>query len=209
VAIFAKNKIMKILLVGGHGTIGRKVAAALEERHELIIAGRNSGHVRVDIGSEGSIAEMFKQVGKVDACICTAGTGFYGPFATMKAEQMRPGLEGKLMGQINLVLIGKEYLSEGGSFTLTSGIASEMPARNGACVAMINGAINSWVLAAAQELKQDRRINVVSPGLVEDSYERYGAFFPGYDLVPMGKVVNAYILCVEGAITGKILKAYA
>jgi hypothetical protein len=93
----------------------------------------------------------------------------------------------KLMGQINLVLIGKEYLREGGSFTLTSGIASEMPARNGTCVAMINGAINSWVLGAAQELKQDRRINVVSPGLVVDSYERYGAFFPGYDLVPMGK----------------------
>ena len=34
------------------------------------------------------------------------------------------------------------------------------------------------------------------------------AFFPGYDLVPMGKVVNAYILSVEGAITGKILKVW-
>jgi NAD(P)-dependent dehydrogenase (short-subunit alcohol dehydrogenase family) len=200
---------MKILLVGGHGTIGKKIAAAMKERHELIIAGRTSGDIRVDIGSEESIADMFRQVGKADACICTAGTGFYGPFATMKAADMRPGLEGKLMGQINLVLIGKEYLSEGGSFTLTSGIASEMPARNGTCVAMINGAINSWVLGAAQELKQDKRINAVSPGLVEDSYERYGAFFPGYDLVPMGKVVNAYILSVEGAITGKILKAYA
>jgi len=200
---------MKILLVGGHGTIGKRVATALKERNELIIAGRSSGDVRVDIGSEGSIADMFKQVGKMDACICTAGTGYYGPFATMTAEHMRPGLEGKLMGQVNLVLIGKEYLSEGGSFTLTSGIASEIPARNGTCVAMINGAINSWVLGAAQELKQDRRINVVSPGLVEDSYDRYRAFFPGYDLVSMGKVVNAYILSVEGAITGKILKVYA
>jgi hypothetical protein len=57
-------------------------------------------------------------------------------------------------------------------------------------------------------LKGDKRINAVSPGLVEDSYERYGVFFPGYDLVPMGKVVNAYILSVEGAITGKILKVY-
>jgi NAD(P)-dependent dehydrogenase (short-subunit alcohol dehydrogenase family) len=207
VATFGK-KIMKILLVGGHGTIGKKVAAAFKERHELIIAGRTGGDVRVDIGSEASIADMFKQVGKVDACICTAGTGFYGPFATMTAEHMRPGLEGKLMGQVNLVLIGKEYLNEGGSFTLTSGIASERPARNGTCVAMINGAINSWVLGSAQELKQDKRINVVSPGLVEDSFERYGAFFPGYDLVPMKRVVNAYVLSVEGAITGKILKVY-
>jgi NAD(P)-dependent dehydrogenase (short-subunit alcohol dehydrogenase family) len=200
---------MKIVLVGGHGTIGKKVAAALRERHELIIAGRNSGEVRVDIGSETSIIQLFRQVGKIDACICTAGTGFYGPFATMTAEQMRPGLEGKLMGQINLVLVGKEYLNQGGSFTLTSGIAAELPARNGTAVAMINGAINSFVLGAAQELKHDRRINAVSPGLVEDSFERYATIFPGYNLVPMGKVVNAYLLSVEGAITGKVVKVYA
>ena len=200
---------MKILLVGGHGTIGRKVAAALSIRHDLIVAGRNSGDVRVDIGLEKSIIALFKAVGMIDACICAAGTGFYGPFATMTAEQMRPGLEGKLIGQVNLVLIGKEYLRERGSFTLTSGIAADLPARNGTAVATINGAINSFVLGAAQELQQDRRINAVSPGLVEDSFERYGANFPGYDLVPMSKVVNAYILSVEGAITGKILKVYA
>jgi NAD(P)-dependent dehydrogenase (short-subunit alcohol dehydrogenase family) len=199
---------MRILLVGGNGTIGRKVAAALAGRHELIIAGRNSGDVRVDIGSQDSIAALFNEVGVIDACICTAGTGFYGAFATMTAEQMRPGLDGKLMGQVNLVLIGKGFVREGGSFTLTSGIASELPARNGTAVAMINGAVNSFVLGAAQELGQDRRINAVSPGLVEDSFERYGANFPGYDLVPMAKVVNAYRLSVEGAITGKIVKVY-
>lgn len=73
---------------------------------------------------------------------------------------------------------------------------------------MINGAVNSFVLGAAQELKKDRRINAVSPGLVEDSRERYGAFFPGYNLAPMGKVANAYVLSVEGAVNGKVLKVY-
>ncbi len=199
---------MKILLVGGHGTIGKRVAAAFEGRHELIIAGRNSGDVRVDITSAESISRLFGQTGRVDACICTAGTGYYGPFDTMTWEDMMPGIQGKLLGQINLVLIGKEYLNEGGSFTLTTGIAAEFPARNGTCVAMINGAVNSFVLGAAQELKQDRRVNAVSPGLVEDSRERYGAFFPGYNLVPMGKVVNAYVLSVEGAVNGKVLKVY-
>jgi NAD(P)-dependent dehydrogenase (short-subunit alcohol dehydrogenase family) len=118
-------------------------------------------------------------------------------------------MQGKLMGQVNLVLIGKDYLTEGGSFTLTSGIAAEHPARNGFSVALINGAINSFVRAASQELKQDKRINVVSPGLVEDSQQRYGAFFPGYNLVPMQKVVNAYTLSVEGAVNGQILKVYS
>lgn len=209
-ATFAgKFIIMKILLVGGHGTIGKSVAAALTSRHELIIAGRNSGDVWVDITSADSITAMFQQTGMLDACICTAGTGYYGSFDVMTQEHMMPGIHGKLLGQMNLVLIGKEYLAPGGSFTLTTGIAAEHPARNGTCVAMINGAVNSFVLGAAQELKQDKRINAVSPGLVEDSAERYGAFFPGYNLVPMQKLVNAYILSVEGAVNGKILRVYS
>lgn len=200
---------MKILLIGGDGTIGKKVAQTLSQRHEMIIAGRNSGDVRVDIASTDSIKQMFKQTGNIDACICTAGTGYYGSFVTMTENDMMPGIHGKLLGQLNLVLIGKEYLNNEGSFTLTTGIASAHPARNGSAVAMINGAVNSFVLAAAQELKQDKRINAVSPGLVEDSWERYGAFFPGYNLVPMKKLVNAYLLSVEGAVNGKILKAWA
>src|ERR1700761_1384744 len=175
---------MKILLIGGSGTIGKKLAAALGQ-HDLIIAGRNSGDQRVDITSAASIEKLFQRLPLLDACVCTAGTGYYGDFQTMREEDMLPGINGKLLGQINLVLIGKDYLRAHGSFTLTSGIAAEMPARNGTTVAMINGAINSFVLGAAQELKHDKRINAVSPGLVEDSLERYGALFPGYDAVPM------------------------
>ena len=200
---------MKILLIGGNGPIGKKVAVAFAADHELIIAGRTSGDVLVDIASEKSISAMFKETANIDAIICTAGTGYYGPFDGMTADQMMPGITGKLIGQMNLVLIGKEYLNRGGSITLTSGIAAEHPARNGTCVAMINGAVNSFVLAAAQEMKQEKRVNVVSPGLVEDSRERYGSFFPGYNFVPMNKVVNAYLLSVLGAVNGKILKAYS
>jgi NAD(P)-dependent dehydrogenase (short-subunit alcohol dehydrogenase family) len=200
---------MKILLVGGNGTIGKRVAEGLAQKHELIIAGRNTGDVKVDIASSSSIAEMLKKTGKVDSIICTAGTGYYGSFYGMTAEDIMPGINGKLLGQINLVLLGKDFLNPEGSITLTTGIAAVHPAKNGAAVAMINGAINSFVLAASQELKEDKRINAVSPGLVEDSKERYGAFFPGYNLVPMDKLVNAYILSVEGAVNGKILKVYS
>lgn len=201
---------MKILLVGGEGTIGKKVAAAFSSRgHEVIIAGRNSGTVQVDITSPESIETMYRNVGNIDACICTAGTGYYGPFDTMTTALMLSGVQGKLLGQVNLVLSGKQYLNPGGAFTLTSGIAAEHPARNGTCVAMINGAVNSFVLGAAQEMTRERRINAVSPGLVEDSKDRYGAFFPGYNLAPMEKVVNAYILSTEGAVNGKILKVYS
>lgn len=201
---------MKILVIGGSGTIGRKVATTFASRgHEVIVAGRTSGAVAVDIAQHTSVEAMFAQVGAIDACICTAGTGYYGPFAAMTTEMMMPGIQGKLLGQVDLVLTGLRYLKRGGSFTLTSGIAAQHPARNGTCVAMINGAVNSFVLGAAQEMTDERRINVVSPGLVEDSRERYGVFFPGYNLVPMEKLVNAYILSVEGAVNGKVLKVYS
>ena len=200
---------MKILIVGGTGTIGKRVAEKFEQKNQLIIAGRNTGDVQVDISSSVSIEDMFEKIGKVDSIICTAGTGYYGPFDSMNQEHMMPGIYGKLMGQVNLVLIGKNYLNHEGSITLTTGIASVHPARNGSCVALINGALNSFVLAASQELKGGKRINAVSPGLVEDSRERYGEFFPGYNLVPMDKLVNAYILSTEGAINGKILKVFS
>ena len=198
---------MKIVLIGGRGTIGKKVAAALGQ-HDLILAGRSSGDEQVDIASPASIEKFFQRLPVVDACVCTAGTGYYGDFQTMTEEHMTAGIRGKLLGQVNLVLIGKNYLRDGGSFTLTSGVAAEMPARNGTTVAMINGAVNSFVLGAAQELRQDKRINAVSPGLVEDSMERYGAFFPGYDPVPMTRVVNAYLRSILGALNGQIIKVY-
>lgn len=205
-----KSFTMKILVIGGQGTIGQRVCAAFRQRgHAVIIAGRSSGDVQVDISNPSGIEAMFNNTGTVDACICTAGTGYYGPFESMTSEMMMPGIEGKLLGQVNLVLLGRSWLNEGGSFTLTSGIAAQHPARNGTCVAMLNGAVNSFVLGAAQELKGQRRINAVSPGLVEDSKERYGAFFPGYNLVPMDKLVNAYILSTEGAMNGQILKVYS
>ena len=199
---------MKILLIGGRGTIGKKLAAALGN-HDLIVAGRTGGDEQVDITSGTSIKKLFQRLPLLDACVCTAGTGYYGDFQTMTEEDMLPGVKGKLLGQINVVLIGKDHLLEGGSFALTSGVASEMPARNGTTVAMINGAINSFVLGAAQELKKDKRINAVSPGLVEDSLERFGALFPGYDPVPMSRVVNAYVRSIEGALNGEIIKVYS
>lgn len=203
------QKAMRILIIGGTGTIGSRIVESLSAKHEVIIAGRNSGDINVDIADAKTIKRMFEKLKVVDACVCTAGTGFYGDYYSMTEEDMMPGIKGKMLGQINVVLIGKDYISKGGSFTLTSGIAAEHPAKNGTTVATINGAINSFVLASSQELKNDIRINAVSPGLVEDSFERYGHLFPGYNLVPMKKVMNAYILSIEGAINGKILKVYS
>ena len=64
---------MKILVIGGNGTIGRKVTERLKENHEVLVAGRNSGDVQVDFSDSGSIENMFRSVGTVDAIVAFAG----------------------------------------------------------------------------------------------------------------------------------------
>ena len=41
--------IMRIILIGGTGTIGREVAKALAANNEVVIASRSGGVLRVDI----------------------------------------------------------------------------------------------------------------------------------------------------------------
>ena len=40
---------MKILIIGGNGTIGKTVVSHFEKNDEVLIAGRKSGDVTVDI----------------------------------------------------------------------------------------------------------------------------------------------------------------
>jgi NAD(P)-dependent dehydrogenase (short-subunit alcohol dehydrogenase family) len=199
---------VKILIIGANGTIGRKVKENLSRRHEIVTASKNSGDIQVDISVVASIENMFQQVKEIDACICTAGSGYQGNFQTMTEADLFPSLKEKLLGQVNVVLIGQHFLKDNGSFTLTSGILADDPAKNSAYGALISGALNSFTLAASLELRRDIRINVVSPGVVEDSFEKYGHEFPGFNPVPMTKVVNAYLKSVEGVSNGQIIKVH-
>ena len=199
---------MKLLVIGGKGTIGKKVAAHFSRTHEIITAGRTSGDVTVDITDSGSIKAMFESVGIIDAILCIAGEAKWAPFDSLTEDDYYIGLRSKLMGQVNLVRIGQDYLNPGGSFTLTTGILADHPVVMTTSAAMVNGGIHSFVKAAALELKNEFRINVVSSGLVEDAVEKYEAYFPGHNPIPMKKVINGYVKSVEGKGTGEIIRMY-
>lgn len=199
---------MKILIVGGYGTIGRSVASSLEKDHQLVMAGRTKGDFKVDIADSGSIATLFKQLGKVDAIISVAGEAKWAKFSELVEEDYYIGIKSKLMGQVNLVRIGLNYLNPKGSITLTTGILADDPVINTASAAMVNGAIHSFVKAAALEVEDGKRINVVSAGVVEDAYERYKDFFPGHVPIAMRKVAMAYQRSLLGRDHGKIIRVY-
>jgi NAD(P)-dependent dehydrogenase (short-subunit alcohol dehydrogenase family) len=199
---------MKILIVGGKGTIGKKVSDHFSKKHDVIIAGRNSGDVVVDVANSTSIEAMFEIVGNLDAVVCIAGEAKWAAFDSMSEEDFYIGLRSKLMGQVNLVRIGQRYLNPGGSFTLTTGILADHPVELTSSAAMVNGGIHSFVKAVSLELRDGMRINVVASGLVEDAVEKYEAYFPGHNPIPMWKVVNGYVRSVEGKGTGEIIRMY-
>ena len=197
---------MRVLVVGASGTIGRAIVAELGQHHEVIAAGRSSGDLQTDITDSSAIRAMFEKAGSVDALVSATGTVKFAPFEDMAAEDYQIGLQDKLMGQVNLVLIGRDYLSDGGSFTLTTGVLDTDPIVQGTSASMVNGAINAFVAAAAIEMPRGQRINVVSPGVIEEAMEIYAPFFRGFEPVPAARAAMAYAKSVEGAQTGRVYR---
>ena len=196
---------MKIILVGAEGDIGKTVCDELGARHDIVKAGRSRGDVLVDMADRASVDAMYAKVGPVDAVVCTAGEVHFGALEDFTEETFMLGLRNKVMGQANLVFGGMDKLSNGGSFTLTSGVLDRDPIRMGAGAAAANGALGGFVMGAAIEMPRGLRINVVSPGVLEVSVPRYGAWFPGHDPVPSLRVGRAYAKSVEGAVTGQVI----
>jgi NAD(P)-dependent dehydrogenase (short-subunit alcohol dehydrogenase family) len=198
---------MKIIIIGAAGTIGKHVAKALAKDHQVITAGTKTGDMQVDISNPASIKAMYEKAGPFDALICIAGDGHFGPLETMTDPDFRISVNSKMMGQVNLVLIGQHYIAPNGSFTLTSGSLGEDPVVLGASLSAVNAAINGFVCGASIELKKGIRINAVAPDVVEES-PAYFPFFPGRIPVSMLRVTQAYLRSVLGAQTGQTYKVY-
>ncbi|MDD2051632.1 short chain dehydrogenase [Pseudomonas putida] len=194
---------MKIILIGAHGTIGSAVDRELSPRHEIIRAGRSSGDLQVDISDSASIRALFEKTGKFDALVCAAGNVNFVPLAEITEHDFALGLQDKLMGQVNLLLIGREYANDGGSFTFTTGVLSHDPIRSGTSASLVNGALDSFVKAAAIELPRGLRVNSISPNVLVEAMDSYAPYFRGFKPVPAADVALAYAKSVEGLQTGQ------
>ena len=197
---------MKILLIGAGGTIGSAVDKELSQRHEIIRIGRSSGDFQVDISDGASIRKLFEQTGMFDALICAAGNVTFAPLDEMTEASFELGLKDKLMGQVNLLLIGREFANDGASFTFTTGVLSHDPIRSGASAALVNGALDSFVRAAAIELPRGLRVNSISPNVLVEAMGKYAPYFRGFKPVPAADVALAYAKSVEGLQTGQTFR---
>jgi NAD(P)-dependent dehydrogenase (short-subunit alcohol dehydrogenase family) len=201
------NTKKRIIILGASGTMGMYLAAAFEKEHEVVRVASKSGDYQVDITSAGSIEKFYREAGEFDALVSTAGPTFVGPWSKLTDKEFRKGVEGKMMGQINLVLIGQHYIRPKGSFTLISGALTYEPQLNFANASAANGAVEGFVRAAAIELGNGIRINAVSPTVIENSPE-YFPYFPGEIPTTMKQLEYGFRKSVFGANTGQIIKPY-
>jgi NAD(P)-dependent dehydrogenase (short-subunit alcohol dehydrogenase family) len=194
---------MRVMVIGATGLIGRAVVEALGSRHEVVPVGHSGGRYTVDLADPASIARMFESAGRLDAVVSAAGAARFGPLAALGDADFQLGLENKLMGQVNLVRLGAASMSDGGSFTLTSGVLAQHPMPGSASISMVNAGLEGFARAAALELPRGIRVNVVSPGWITDTLIALGMDPSGG--VPASVVAAAYVRSLEGSETGQVL----
>lgn len=199
---------MKVLLVGNTGDIGGAVERALTGRgHTVLGAGRSNPDRPVELSDPASIGRLLDGVGRIAAIACAAGHAAYGPVSELSRQQYLDSLTNKALGQIELVRRGLDVIAERGSFTLITGVLANRPVPTSSAASAANGAVESFVKAAALEIAPVR-VNVVSPTLVTESIGKAGHLFPGVESIVAASVANAYVRSIEGAETGQVYRLH-
>lgn len=191
---------MRVVVVGGTGTIGSAVVDVLSDQHETIVVGHTSGQEQVDLADPGSIDRLYEKVAPVDAVLSCAGEAALGELEALSDDDFSRSLSNKLMGQVNLVRRGIDAVRDEGVFTLTSGVLSQDPMPGSAAISLVNAGLEGFVRAAALELPRRLRINAVSPPWVEETLEAMGEDFS--PSMPAAGVAEAYRKSLEGSQNG-------
>jgi NAD(P)-dependent dehydrogenase (short-subunit alcohol dehydrogenase family) len=142
-------------------------------------------------------------VGRVDAIVTAAGEAAFKPLAELTDADFALSVNSKLMGQVNVVRLGLQSLSDNGSVTLTAGSLAREPAPGSAAISLVNAGLEGFTRAAALEAPRGIRVNVVSPPWLTETLQAMGR--PTTGSLPVTVVARSYVDSVEGRMTGQVL----
>ena len=196
---------MKILIIGASGKIGSAIVKELSQDTTLVTANHTSGDFTIDLGDRASITQLFTQTGPLDGVVCAAARGVvFKPVPEMNVDDYLASMQQKMLGQMNVALQSLKVLNDHGSITLTTGVFNRDFVKNGSAAATVNNAIEGFVKSASLDLPRGIRMNVVSPGLIEESAALYAAVCPGFAVASSANVAKAYRRSVYGIQTGQV-----
>jgi NAD(P)-dependent dehydrogenase (short-subunit alcohol dehydrogenase family) len=193
---------VRVIVIGGTGTIGSAVVRALEGAHEVISASR-SRERRADLADARTIAQLLERLDDIDSVVCCAANAPLVSLTGASDDEFVASITPKLLGQVRVAFHAARRLREGGSITLTSGAIPEGTS-GAAGGAMVNAGLEAFVRAAAQDLGRGLRLNAVSPGWVAETMTDLG--MDAAQGVPVAAVARAYVAAIEGDMCGEILR---
>src|SRR5262245_21293119 len=107
-----RRSAMRVLVIGGSGSIGSAVVEAFRELGDEVISASRNSNPSVDFTDPDSLRALFDEIGTVDAVITAGGASPTAHITEATPEHFATGFASKLGGQINAVLAGLPHISE-------------------------------------------------------------------------------------------------
>ena len=172
----------RAVLLGGTSGIGLAAAGQLQNKGtEVIVLSRSeSNHARardalgadaeirvLDVLDREAMAVTFSELAPFDILVnaATGGERATGPFLKMDLDGFQGSFR-KLWGYVNSVRLGAEHLPEDGCIVLVSGAPARKCRPGMSAISTVGNAVEGFTRAIAGEIAP-RRINVVSPGIID------------------------------------------
>ncbi|MEZ5559891.1 MAG: SDR family oxidoreductase [Pseudomonadales bacterium] len=172
----------RALVLGGTSGIGLAATRQLADAGaEVIAMSRSAGNLQqaqavldgrgtvrsLDVLDRAAMSATFAELAPFDILVAaaTGGERATGPFLSMDLDGFQ-GSFAKLWGYVNAVRLGAEHMSDNGCIVLVSGSPARKCRPGMSAISTVGNAVEGFARAVAPELAP-RRINVVSPGVID------------------------------------------